>query len=70
MLLAVVLSLSTGCVRESSNGVTACPPIKEYNRAFQHKLEAEIESAPGDAHFPIALQDYALLRHQIRASCK
>ena len=60
----------SGCAGESSNGVTACPPIKEYSREFQRKLAAEIESAPADAVFPIALQDYAMLRHQIRASCK
>ena len=69
-LLVAVLSLLSGCGEGSSNPVTVCPPIKEYTHEFQRKLADEIEAAPADAHFPIALQDYALLRHQLRAGCK
>ena len=69
-LLGLVLTLLTGCVRESSSPVTVCPPLKEYTRKFQLKLADEIEAASMDAIFPIALQDYALLRHQVRAGCR
>jgi len=33
-------------------------------------LADEIEAAPADAVFPTALQDYAVLRAQIRQGCK
>jgi hypothetical protein len=50
----------------NSDPACACPPIKEYNRQFQRKLIEEIRKAPQGAAFPDALQDYALLREQIR----
>ena len=70
MFLVLALSLLTGCGEGSSSPVTACPPIKEYGREFQRKLADEIEAAPAEAVFPVVLQDYALLRHQIRAECE
>ena len=69
-LLGLVLSLLTGCVGESSNTVTVCHPLKEYDREFQRKLADEIEAATADAVFPVVLQDYAMLRHQLRVGCK
>lgn len=66
MLLALAASLLTACAGANSNPITACPPIKEYSREFQHKLADEIEAAPANAVFPVALQDYAMLRNQIR----
>jgi hypothetical protein len=33
---------------------------------FQQRLADEIKAAPADAAFPVALQDYALIRHQLR----
>ena len=70
MLLGLVLIFLTGCTKENSNTVMVCPPIKEYTHEFQRQLAAEIEVAPIDAVFPLVIQDYALLRHQIRTSCK
>lgn len=69
-LLALVLTLLTACGTASSNPACVCPPIKEYSREFQDKLAAEIETAPQDAAFPEALQDYELERIQISAGCK
>jgi hypothetical protein len=56
----------TACAGENSNPATACPPIKEYSRNFQRKLADEIESATANAAFPVALQDYGVLREQLK----
>jgi hypothetical protein len=44
--------------------------VKEYKQDFQTQLANEIEAAPKDAAFPIALQDYAVMRAQARVCCK
>ena len=68
--LAVVLMLLTGCTKVNFSPVCVAPPLKEYTQEFQRQLAQEIEGALPDAVFPLAIQDYALLRHQIRAGCK
>lgn len=68
MLPAAVLNLLTACATASSNSA-ACLPVKEYSREFQNRMADEIEAAAPDAAFPLALQDYALLRAQARAGC-
>lgn len=69
MLPALAVSLLTACAGANSNPVTACPPIKGYDRKFQSKLADEIEAASPDAAFPVVVQDYGLLRIQIREGC-
>jgi hypothetical protein len=69
MLLALAVSLLTACAGVNSNPACVCPPIKKYDREFQRKLADEIESAPANAAFPLALQDYATIRIQL-ARCK
>ena len=69
MLPVLVVSLLTACAGANSNPATTCPPIKKYDRKFQNKLADEIEAAPEDAAFPVAIQDYGVLRAQIRESC-
>lgn len=69
MLPVLAVSLLTACAGVNSNPATTCPPIKEYNRKFQNKLADEIESAPVDAAFPVVIQDYGVLRAQIREGC-
>jgi hypothetical protein len=66
MLPAIAASLLTACVTANSDPACVCPPIRQYDREFQRKLAAEIEAAPADAAFPLALQDYAVLRAQIK----
>jgi len=66
MLPAIAASLLTACATANSNPACVCPPIRQYDREFQRKLAAEIESAPADAAFPVALQDYAVLRLQVK----
>lgn len=70
MLPVLAASLLTACAGASSNPATVCPPIKEYSREFQRKLADEIETASTKAAFLVALQDYALLRMQVRKSCQ
>jgi hypothetical protein len=53
----------------NSDPACVCPPIKAYSKEQQIKLADEIKAAPPDASFPAALQDYALLRAQLR-ECK
>lgn len=67
MLPVLAVSLLTGCATVNSDPANVCPPIRTYDRAFQRKLADEIEAAPADAAFPVALQDYAFLRGQLRA---
>lgn len=69
MLPAIAASLLTACAAVNSNPACVCPPIRQYDRDFQRKLAAEIEVAPANAAFPVALQDYALLRMQNRKGC-
>lgn len=65
-LPVLAASLLTACAGVNSDPACVCPPIKEYSREFQRKLASEIEAAPADAVFPVALQDYAVLRSQLR----
>jgi len=65
MPLAIVVSLLTACAMANYDPACACPPIREYSRDFQRRLADEIESAPTEAVFPLALQDYAVLRGQV-----
>ena len=70
MLLAIGVSFLAACAMGNSDPACVCPPVKQYDRAFQTKLAQEIEAAPEDVAFPIALQDYALMRAQARACYK
>lgn len=70
MRLALALTLLTSCSGVTSDPANTCPPIKKYSREFQKKLADEITAAPTDAVFPTALQDYTLLRGQIKNSCE
>lgn len=49
---------------------TTCLPVKEYSRDFQNQLADEVDAAPPNAAFLLALQDYAMLRAQARVGCK
>lgn len=65
MLPVLAASLLTACAGASSNHITACPPIKEYDRKFQNKLADEIEAAPENAVWPLVVMDCSMLRLQI-----
>ena len=66
MPLAIAVSLLTACATANSDPACVCPPIRKYDQEFQRKLADEIEAAPTDAAFPSALQDYAVLRLQVK----
>ena len=66
MLPAIAVSLLTACATANSDPTCVCPPIHKYDREFQRRLAGEIEAAPINAAFPVALQDYALIRQQLR----
>ncbi len=70
MLPVIAVSLLTGCATANSDPENRCPPIRTYDKTFQRKLADEIEAAPVDAAFPDAVQDYAVLRAQIRQGCQ
>ena len=44
--------------------------MKEYDKDFQKKLATEISVAPKGAAVPMAMEDYALVRDQIKAGCQ
>lgn len=68
-LLTLALISLSACETASSNPACVCPPVKEYSREFQDKLAAEIWAASETDATPTALQDYAVLRAQLR-KCK
>ena len=70
MLPAIAASLLTACATGNFDPACVCPPVKSYDRGFQTQLAKEIEAAPGGAAFPVALQDYAVMRAQARACDK
>lgn len=67
MLPVIAVSLLAACATGSSDPACVCPPVKKYDRDFQTQLAKEIEAAPPDAAFPVAMQDYAVMRAQARA---
>lgn len=69
MLLVLAASLLTSCGTTNSSVDTA-PPLRQYSSAFQRKLADEIENATPDAAFPVAIQDYSVLRTQVRSMKK
>jgi hypothetical protein len=69
MLLAIAVSLLAACATANSDPACVCLPIKKYDREFQRKLADEIEAAPRNAVWPLAIQDYGLIRNIVRG-CK
>lgn len=56
--------LLTGCETTSN----ACPPLVEYDDTFREKLSLEVRGIPEMfVHIPRALDDYRVLRQQVRA---
>lgn len=47
--------------------VTACPPVPDYDRAFQARLAEEVHALPPDSALGRALVDYGRLRAELRA---
>lgn len=73
MLLVTVTALLTGC------GTTVyktdleiyCPPIKQYDSEFNHKLADEIEVIPNEGSaIETVVTDYMVLRDKLSACHK
>src|SRR5690606_7753640 len=66
MPLPLVLApmLLSACASGVSN--TTCPPVAAYSQSFQTALADELQTLPPAPHLDTALQDYAVLRQQIR----
>jgi hypothetical protein len=66
MPLAIAVSLLTACATANSDPAVSARQSGNMIKEFQRKLADEIEAAPTDAAFPSALQDYAVLRLQVK----
>jgi len=62
-------SLVCSCSAPSPTGSCSVIPLRTYTPTFNAALAGEVEEAPVAAVWPIAVQDYATLRDQVRA-CK
>lgn len=60
-LLAATIWLA-GCATTSN-----CPPVAAYSEEFRQKLAVEIERLPEDAALVRAMEDYYVLRRQVKA---
>lgn len=45
----------------------ACPPLRDYDRAFMTRLADEMERAASDSAMVQAIVDYRMLRDVVRA---
>lgn len=65
-LLRIALLTSTiwlaGCATTSS-----CPPLPEYSPLFREELAKEIEQMPQGSAVLRAMEDYYVLRQQVKA---
>ncbi len=67
MLPVLAANLLTACATANSDLTCSCPPIKTYSKSVQQQMADEIDMLPADSVLVAAMQDYALLRQQIRA---
>ena len=61
---AIALISLSACATVGSDhgGVTVCPPVAEYDRAFRERAAAELDLLPDGSAIEGMLGDYALLR--------
>jgi hypothetical protein len=50
-----------------ATGSSACPPVKDYPKAFVNQLGAELSVLPAGTAIEDAIKDYIQLRDQVRA---
>jgi hypothetical protein len=63
-VVALVLMSLSGC---AGGTPSICPPLKEYSKAENQRLLAELEQLPPGAYTIDVIADYMLLRDQVRA---
>ena len=64
--LLLALSLLTGCETVGSDTCQLLP-LKAYGPIFSMGLADEVQAAPANAVWPMALTDYVALRDAVRA---
>jgi hypothetical protein len=63
----VVASLLSACATVRSERVTGvCPPVVEYDEGFQAKAAEEVQALPEGSAIVEMLNDYAVMREQVR----
>lgn len=60
--LVVATICLAGCATTSN-----CPPVADYSAEFRTRLAAEIQQLPEDAALVRAMEDYYVLRKQVKA---
>lgn len=65
LLAAGMLSL-TACGAVPVSDTTTCPPIVQYDDAFNKQLADELENVPADSATMRAIEDYIRERDQLR----
>lgn len=58
-----LILLLAACETSSS----ACPPVRDYPKAFVGQLAAELAALPAGTAIEDAIADYIVLRDQVRA---
>ncbi len=61
--LAIALAALAACART----ISSCPPIVEYDQATRDRAADELQLLPEDSAIERLLDDYAVLRAQVRA---
>ncbi len=67
MLRTIALVLSALWLTSCAGTVSSCPPLVEYEEEFEEQVIAELNALEGDAVLWIVVDDYRVLRNQIRA---
>ncbi len=60
---ALVLWVVTGCATPNPG---PCPPIRQYDEAFNQRLAGELEQLPPDAATIQAIEELIVLRDQLK----
>ena len=69
IVLGIALISLSGCATVGSDAageVAVCPPVVEYDQAFRERAAGEIELLPDRSNIERIMQDYLVLRAQIR----
>ena len=60
-------ALAIATVRSEDGRIATCPPVVEYNLAFQARAADELALLPRGSSIGEMLSDYAVMREQARA---
>ncbi len=68
-VLVIATNLLIGCATAGfeSGAAAACPPVVEYSREFQARAAEELALLPDGSAIIEIMEDYAVVRDQVRA---